>query len=104
GGRYGLPNDWGWGGPIPSAPLLSFRADTHVFGVDSSKADELTHGEMEGRRQIRAVLDALNECAPVATNVRIAAIGSALGVRESAHYETEYQLNSHDLLHGVTFE
>ena len=103
GARFGLPEDWGWGGPIPGAPLLSFRADTHVFNVDCSIASELTTAEIEGRRQIRAVIDAINTCAPVAADVRIAAIGSTIGIRDTRHFESEYQLNAHDLLHGVSF-
>ncbi len=103
GHHCGLPEDWGWGGPVPSAPMLSFRADTHVFGVDCSKAGELTAAEIEGRRQIRAVVDTLNMYAPTATNVRIAAIASSVGIRDAAHYESDYQMNAHDMLYGTPF-
>ena len=104
GAQYGLPEDWGWAGPIPAAPLLSFRADTHVFQADCSRAADLTRAEMEGRRQIRAVMDAINACAPVATDVRIAATCSLIGIRDTVHYESDYQLNAEDLLHGRAFE
>jgi 2-polyprenyl-6-methoxyphenol hydroxylase-like FAD-dependent oxidoreductase len=71
GSRFGLPEDWGWGCSIPGCPDLSFRADTHVFNVDCSKAAGLTSAEMEGRRQVRAVLDTLNRCSPDAVDLRV---------------------------------
>ena len=105
GKEFGLPEDWGWGGQIPSIPNLSFRADTHVFNVDCSKAEDLTYAEMEGRRQIKAVMQVLEKYAPLTNKeVRIVAIGSTIGIRETRHFESDYQLNEKDLLHGVGFE
>jgi hypothetical protein len=105
GQEFGLPEDWGWGGRIPSIPNLYFRADTHVFNVDCSKAEDLTYAEMEGRKQIKAVMQVLEKYAPLTNKeVRVAAIGSTIGIRETLHYESDYQLNEKDLLYGVDFE
>ena len=105
GEEFGLPEDWGWGGQIPSIPNLSFRADTHVFNVDCSKAEDLTNAEMEGRKQIKAVMQVLEKYAPLTNReVRVAAIGSTIGIRETQHFESDYQLNEKDLLNGVGFE
>jgi hypothetical protein len=104
GSRCGLPEDWGWGCSIPGCRELSFRADTHVFNVDCSKAAGLTNAEMEGRRQVRAVLDTLNCCSPEAVDLHIAAIGSVIGIRETVHYESDYQCRGDELLQGTVFE
>jgi hypothetical protein len=104
GSQYGLSEDWGWSTSIPGCPELSFQANTHVFNVDCSKAADLTHAEMEGRRQIRAVLDTLNRCSPVAVNLHIAAIGSTIGIRDTVHYESDYQCKADELLLGTPFD
>jgi hypothetical protein len=104
GPRFGLPEDWGWGGPIPGCPELSFRADTHIFNADCSRAADLSRAEMEGRRQIRAVLDTLNRCSPAAVNLHIAAIGSTIGIRDTVHYESDYQCKGDELLMGTAFD
>ncbi len=105
GKEFGLPDDWGWGGQIPSIPNLYFRADTHVFNVDCSKAGDLTYAEMEGRKQIKAVMQVLEKYTPLTNReVRVAAMGSTIGIRETLHFESDYQLNQNDLLYGVGFE
>ena len=50
GAEFGLDNDTGWNGPLPNIENVYFRADNHVFGVDCSKAADLTRAEVEGRR------------------------------------------------------
>jgi hypothetical protein len=104
GKAFGLPEDWGWGGPIPAMPKLSFRADTHVFGVDCSKADDLTHAEIEGRRQMLAIIQLLNQyTTQEGESYRIAAMCSSIGIRETRHFASDYRLNRNDLLYGVRF-
>jgi len=103
GAEFGLADDWGWGGKIPGSPMLSFRADTHVFDVDCSKATDLTKAEMEGRKQILAVLDTLNAYTPNAGGLQLAAICSYIGIRDSRHFDSDYRLNAHDLLNGKAF-
>ncbi len=104
GQKFGLPDDWGWGGPIPAMPQLSFRADTHVFAVDCASAADLTRAEIEGRRQMQAVVDLLNSHAgKPAGSFRIAAMSSLLGIRESRHFSSDFRLNKDDLLYGVSY-
>jgi len=103
GAEFGLPEDWGWGCAIPGSPQLAFRADTHVFDADCSKAADLTKAEAEGRRQILAVLDTLNKYAPNPGAYQIAAIAPALGIRDGRHFESDYCLRGDDLLSGKAF-
>lgn len=105
GSEFGLPEDWGWGGPVPSVPNLFFRADTHVFNVDCSNADDLTYAEIEGRKQIKAVMQILEKYGGKKDNpARIAAICSHIGIRETRHFNSDYKLNQHDILYGIKFD
>lgn len=104
GAEFGLPEDWGWGGSIPSIPNLHFRADTHVFNVDCSKAEDLTYAEIEGRRQMKAIINILRKYAPNGKELRIAGMCSNIGIRETRHFESDYKMNQHDLINGVSFD
>lgn len=102
GAEFGLDDDWGWYGPVPGLPGISFRADNHVFGFDLSKADDLTKAEFEGRRRAFAFEALLKEY--VSQDYAIVNLCSAIGIRETAHYETKYKANADDLLIGKRYE
>lgn len=101
GDEFGLEDDWGWGGILPGLDSLLFRADNHVFGLDCSKADELTAAEIEGRRRSAAVSDMLKKY--VDSRYELANIASAIGVRDTVHYKTGYIVTEEDLLSGKKF-
>ena len=102
GAEFGLDDDWGWYGRIPGLPGITFRADNHVFGLDLSKADELTKAEFEGRRRAFALEALLKKY--VSPEYAIVNLCSAIGIRETAHFETKYQANADDLLLGKRYE
>lgn len=102
GEEFGLDDDWGWFGPVPGLPGISFRADNHVFGMDLSKADDLTKAELEGRRRAFALEALLKKY--VSPNYAIVNLCSAIGIRETAHYETRFKANADDLLLGKRYD
>lgn len=102
GSEFGLDDDWGWFTEVPGLPCVSFRADNHVFGLDLSKADDLTEAEFEGRRRAFALEALLKRYA--SPDYGIINICSAIGIRETAHFTTRYQANEKDLLTGVRYE
>ncbi|MFP4250941.1 MAG: FAD-dependent oxidoreductase [Armatimonadota bacterium] len=104
GEEFGLEPDWGWGGPIPGMPELSFRADTHVFGLDTTSAEELTRAEMEGRRKIRAMLDVMRAYGPEDAAVHLADLAATLGIRETRRICASYRLTGDDVLSGRRFD
>ena len=87
---------------MPGLPGISFRADNHVFGLDLSRADDLTAAEFEGRRRAFALETLLKKY--VSPEYGIVNLCSAIGIRETAHYVTRYQANEKDLLTGARFE
>ncbi len=102
GAEFGLDDDWGWHGPVPGMDNLFFRADNHVFGVDCSKADDLTQAELEGRRRAFAFEALFNAYGD--QQYRIVNICSHIGIRDTVHYQTDYQITESDLLTGRLFE
>lgn len=102
GSEVGLDDDWGWFTDVPGLPGISFRADNHVFGLDLSRADDLTAAEFEGRRRAFALETLLKKY--VSPEYGIVNLCSAIGIRETAHYVTRYQANEKDLLTGARFE
>ena len=101
GAEFGLDDDWGWGGPIPGVEGISFRADNHVFGVDCSKADDLTRAEMHGRQQARAFTDLLKTY--VGDSYEMVATCSSIGIRETVHFRTRFSADERSLLTGCDY-
>ena len=102
GAEFGLDDDWGWFTGVPGLNGISFRADNHVFGLDLSKADDLTAAEFEGRRRAFALEALLKKY--VSPDYSIVNLCSAIGIRETAHFKTRYQVTADDLLLGKRFE
>ena len=104
GAEFGLPPDWGWGGPIPGLPEVQLRADSHVFGVDPSDANQLTRAEIEGRRQVRAVMDVIRKYGPETARLTLVDLAAAVGTRETARAAARYRVTGDDVLYGRRFD
>lgn len=102
GSEVGLEDDWGWSCRIPNSDL-TMRADNHVFNVMCDKADDLTYSEMEGRRQMRALVTLLKKYGYKSENYNLIASCSQIGIRETVHYETNFKANEMDLLCGTRY-
>lgn len=103
GREFGLDPDWGWGGPIPGLPTVELRADTHVFGCDTADGNQLTQAEIEGRRQVRAMMDLMRKYGPADAQVTLADLAATIGARETRRIVAGYRLSGEDVLHGRRF-
>ena len=103
GPAFGLEEDWGWGSAIPGLQDIQMRADTHVFQTDVSDAGQLTRGEIEGRRKIRAILDILRRHGPPGAQVGLVALAATLGGRETRRIAARHCLTGDELLSGRRF-
>ncbi len=103
GAEFGLPEDWGWRSSVPGLPNIFMHAETHVFDVDCADAEQLTYSEMEGRRQIRALMDLAREYGQ-ADPLALVSLPAAIGIRETWHIKTLHQLTDRQLLGGVNFK
>ncbi len=102
GEEFGVDNDWGWSTEVPGLDNITLRADTHVYNVLCSRADDLTHAEMEGRRQADAIVRMLNKYS--GRKFALVNTCSHIGIRETVHYKTRYMANERALLTGKRYE
>ncbi len=104
GHEFGLAADWGWGSAVPGIPDAQLRADTHVFGADTSDAEQLSRAEMEGRRQVRAIMDVIRKYAPPGSALTLLDLPAVIGARETRRIAALYRLTGDDVLYGRRFD
>lgn len=101
----GLKHVFQWSAPVVGAPSLVFSAMSRVQNCNPADADDLTAGEIEGRRQISAWVRAANrEFFTSGAEIRIASIAPCMGIRESRHARCLYSLTEDDVLYGRDFD
>lgn len=97
---YNLPEGFLWGSYVPGSDVYML-AGTRIYGVNTAEADDLTKAEIEGRRQICAILDIIARYED--RRVRLEALPSHVGTRETFHVRSEYRITGEDLLFGKRF-
>jgi len=102
GAEFNIPDGFVWGAMVPPTRIFML-AGTRIYGVDCSQADELTKAEIDGRRQIRAIMDMMRKYSPQ-TPLGLVALPSYIGIRETRHIKCLYQVNDEDALHGKRFD
>lgn len=102
GKEFDMPLGYIWGNKIPGSET-SMIAGTRVFDADCSKAADLTRAEMEGRRQVRAIMDLIRKYIPD-NKVTLTGLPSHIGIRQTRQFKCQYQLTGNDVLHGVRFD
>lgn len=102
--EFGLKPDAGWDTSVPGLPGIQMFAQTHVFGADCSNAAQLTKAEMEGRRQVGAIMDMLRKYGPQKDDMGLAGLASYIGIRETRRFDAEYRLTEDDVLSGRSFD
>lgn len=101
GPEFNLPLGFAWGCLVPHSDTYMMAA-TRMAHCDSTDADSLTAAELEGRRQVRAIMDILRAAAP-AHRATLQALPSRLGLRESRHVRCRHQLTGDEVLSGQRF-
>lgn len=101
GAKFGWPFGFSWGTMIPGSDTYMLAA-TRIAGLNPADADDLTQSEMEGRRQVHAIMNILKYAVPE-SRLTLEALPSRLGVRESRHIKCDYQLTGDDVLSGRAF-
>lgn len=71
--------------------------------LDAGNAEELTWGELEGRRQVARLADFLRRRAPGFADAFVGDSAFRLGVRETRRIDGEYALRADDVLGGRRF-
>ncbi|MFC4102407.1 FAD-dependent oxidoreductase [Paenibacillus xanthanilyticus] len=75
----------------------------HVFGVDGTKAEDLTRGAVEGRRLAKRQLEFFRGYVPGFEQAHLVASGEQLGIRETRRIEGDYILTGEDFMAAREF-
>ena len=98
--------------PHPAGHLLLYRSTlpgivtcnmTNATGIDGTKAEDLTRGEMICRSQMEPIVNFLKEFVPGFENCYIISAASLLGIRETRHFKGVLTLTEHDILEAKVF-
>jgi hypothetical protein len=79
-------------------------ANAHGRAVDATDAQQLSDGEVEGRRQVIEYLRFLRAEVPGFERAELIDIGTQLGVRETRRVRGVYRLSGDDVLNGARFD
>jgi len=73
-------------------------AGTRFFNVNCANADDITKAEIEGRRQIRAIMDMMMRKFSNKSKLGLVGLPSHIGIRETRHIKWIYQVTDEDAL------
>jgi hypothetical protein len=100
--EFGIPEGFVWGAELPPTKI-DMIAGTRVFNANCANADELTKAEIEGRRQVRAIMDMMRKYSPD-KKLSLVGLPSHIGIRETRHVKCLYQVSDEDALYGKRFD
>jgi len=100
--EFDIPEGFFWGANIPATSIYML-AGTRVYNVNGAIADDLTKAEIEGRRQIRAIMDMMRKYSPN-NKLKLVGLPSHIGIRETRHIKCLYQVSDDDALYGRRFD
>ena len=107
-GRYNFPRE----GAIlrPQKNATEWRANVTQIGnaagtaMDATDAQQLSDGELEGRRQIAEYFSFMRQEVPGFSNSSIVDIAAQIGIRETRRVRGEYVLTGEDILSSARFD
>lgn len=93
-----------WQSAVPGNESITSIFGTRVNKVDCSVAHDLTSAEVEGRRQVRAMLDHIRAKHGYDKGIALVNLPGVIGIRETVHAICHYTLSEEEVLHGVHFD
>jgi len=91
-------------GAISEQGDLSYLNIIHLAGLDATNPDQLTKGEMEGRRQAMLAIEALKQFNPGCENAKLRNFGMTLGVRDTRKIDAVYNMTAQDVHQEAKFD
>jgi FAD dependent oxidoreductase len=96
-----LAGTWG---TVSDQGDLTYLNLVHLGGIDGTDADDLTRGEIEGRRQAIFAVDALRHFMPGCEDAKLRNFGMTLGVRDTRKIDAFYNLTEQDVREQARFD
>ena len=92
---------WWWTPTRPDHVGVNF---THVFSIDSTKAEHLTKATIEARKQAYETIDVYRKYVPGMENCYMISTPNTIGIRESRRIHGIYQLTREDVVNAQYFD
>ncbi len=96
-----LAGTWG---AIHETGELTYMNLVHMDGIDGTDPDDLTRGEIEGRRQVMHAIEALRRYTPGCSGVRLRNFGMTLGIRDTRKIDAVYNMTERDVRYEGRFD
>jgi len=96
-----LAGTWG---SVTDQGDLTYLNLVHLAGLDGTDADDLTRGEIEGRRQAIHAVEALRRFMPGCEDAKLRNFGMTLGIRDTRKIDALYNLTADDVREQARFE
>ena len=90
-------------GTVSDQGDLTYLNMVHMT-LDGTNPDDLTHGEIEGRRQAMHAIAALQRFMPGCENAKLRNFGMTLGIRDTRKLDASYNLTEGDVMGEARFE
>jgi len=91
-------------GAIYDTGDLTYLNLVHLLGHDGTDPDDLTRGEMEGRRQAMLAIEAMRRFNPGCENAKLRNFGMTLGIRDTRKIDAAYNMTAEDVREQGRFE
>ncbi|MEO8267583.1 MAG: FAD-dependent oxidoreductase [Ilumatobacteraceae bacterium] len=96
-----LAGTWG---AVHDTGELTYMNIVHMDGIDGTDPDDLTRGEIEGRRQAMQAIEALRRYTPGCGRARLRNFGMTLGIRDTRKIDAVYNMTEHDVREEGRFD
>lgn len=83
---------------------LTYLNLVHLAEIDGTDANDLTKGEMEGRRQAMLAVEALRRYHPGCENAKLRNFGMTIGIRDTRKIDAIYNMTAHDVRQQAKFD
>jgi hypothetical protein len=91
-------------GAIHDSGELTYMNIVHLPGIDGTDPDDLTRGEIDGRRQAMHAIAALRRYTRGCENARLRNFGMTIGIRDTRKIHAAYDLTEGDVRGQAKFE
>lgn len=96
-----LAGTWG---AVHDSGELTYMNVIHLGCIDGVDPDDLTRGEIEGRRAAMHAIEALRAYMPGCSGARLRNFGMTVGVRDTRKIVARYDMTEHDVRNEARFD